>query len=51
MRRLAVVFFVAAPLVIWIWSLVVQTGKDDAVKRIMFGYWQVRVMFAQGKRR
>ena len=38
--RLAIVFFVALPLLLWIWSLIKQKGKDDAVKRIMFGYWQ-----------
>ena len=38
--RLAVVFFVTLPLLLWIWSLVKQKGKEDAVKRIMFGYWQ-----------
>ncbi|KAK9824909.1 hypothetical protein WJX74_005342 [Apatococcus lobatus] len=38
--RLALIFFVTAPLVLWVWSLRVQTGRDDAIKRIMFGYWQ-----------
>ena len=33
-------FFVTLPLLLWIWSLVKQKGKEDAVKRIMFGYWQ-----------
>lgn len=40
--RLAVVFLVLAPLALWIWSLIAQPGREDAVKRIMFGYWQVR---------
>lgn len=39
--RLAVIFLVIAPLVLWIWSLIEQKGKEDGVKRIMFGYWQV----------
>jgi hypothetical protein len=38
--RLAVLFNVLMPLALWIWSLRAQTGKDDAIKRIMFGYWQ-----------
>lgn len=39
--RFAVLVFVATPLAIWLWSLVAQKGTQDAVKRIMFGYWQV----------
>ena len=39
--RLAVLIFVATPLVIWLWSLIEQKGPQDAIKRIMFGYWQV----------
>ena len=39
--RLAVLIFVAAPLAIWLWSLLAQKGAQDAVKRTMFGYWQV----------
>ena len=38
--RLAVVFLVLMPLVLWIWSLVEQTDDKDAIKRILFGYWQ-----------
>ena len=32
--------FVLIPLAIWAWSLVGQQGREDALKRIMFGYWQ-----------
>ncbi|KAK9865246.1 hypothetical protein WJX84_001769, partial [Apatococcus fuscideae] len=38
--RLALIFFVTVPLVLWIWSLRAEQGKEDAIKRIMFGYWQ-----------
>jgi Protein of unknown function (DUF3177) len=38
--RIAVALFVVAPLFLFVWSLAEQRGADDAVKRILMGYWE-----------
>jgi hypothetical protein len=37
--RVAVALFVAAPLILFAWSFV-KGGTQDAVKRVLLGYWQ-----------
>jgi Protein of unknown function (DUF3177) len=38
--RVAVAIFVIVPLVLFGWSIAEQRGADDAVKRILVGYWE-----------
>lgn len=37
--RIAVALFVVAPLILFFWSFT-QTGTNDAVKRVLIGYWE-----------